>query len=103
MAICDGKDCRSRPEHADLERALRTVADVTPVRCLGICHTPVAVVVSRHGDHPAYERIRSPKHRRDLLAVVVGGRTPSKRLAKRAVTGTARRKVLSRLARRLQS
>lgn len=100
MAVCIGGDCRKRSEHADLEPSLRCVADVTPVRCLGVCHSPVAVVLDRRGDHAVVERIRTPKQRRDLVAFVRGD-APSKRLAKRLVTGSRRRKALVRLAKRL--
>ena len=101
IALCTGSDCRKRSEHGVLDRALRGIAEVVPVRCLGLCHSPVAAVLDAAGRHVIFERLRSPKVRRDLVALVARGAQPSKRLADRRVTGTAHRKALIRLTRRL--
>lgn len=102
VAVCSGRDCRQRDEHAELARDLATVADVTLVRCLGLCHSPVVAVVNHRDGESIFERVRSPKQRRDLLRYVAGrSRAPSKRLAKRLVTGKPRRRTSARLARRL--
>lgn len=101
VAVCDGSDCRSRIEHADLERSLGRVAEVVPVRCLGLCRSPVAVVLGAGGDHVVYERLRKPKLRRDLVTLIARGGEPSGRLSAHRVTGKSRHKVLVRLARRL--
>lgn len=77
------------------------VTEVIEVRCLGLCHSPVAVLIARDGDrHVVIERIRTDKQRRDLVAAVTATKpalTP--RLRRTVVDGKQRRKALSRLAR----
>lgn len=71
------------------------------MRCLGLCESPVAVVLAADGNHLVFERLRTSKVQRDLVSTAARGTKPSKRLAKRRVTGAARRKALIRLSRRL--
>jgi len=102
VAVCSGKDCRKREEYRDLRRAIAEVADVQPVRCVDLCDSPVAIV-RRDTDQPlVFDKLRTPKQHRDLVALISGGShaRPTKRLAARQVTGKARRKVLAALAKR---
>lgn len=97
MALCGGKDCRRRDEFGDLRDALRAVAAVATVRCLDVCDGPVVVVGPRSPEPAVFEKLRSPKERRDLTAHVTGA-APTDRLERRRVTGKARRTALAELA-----
>ena len=98
VAVCTGKDCRRRGEHGAVVTSLAEVADVVPVRCLGICAGPVVVV--RPDDGPVVlSKVRTSKQRRQLVRTVAHDRALKPTLAAREVTGMKRLKALRRLAR----
>ncbi len=107
VTVCRGGDCRKRSETKDLIRHLANIADVETSGCLGICRGPVVVLNSstktskKAGNKPAVKatviaRVRTPKERRDLEAMVRDGAGTSDRLKKRVVQGGKRSKALKR-------
>lgn len=101
VAICAGKDCRKRCEYARLRADLEPRCDIVEVACVGICSGPVVVANADSTDPLVLARLRSKKHRRDLLRLVDGGGRVSKELAKRTVGKNKRRATLKRVRRAL--
>ena len=97
VALCSGKDCRSRCEYSPLRRELQEVAKVLPVKCLDICDSPVVVISPRDKNAVVLDKIRTEAQRKDLIKAI-GGTKPSKLLAKHLVTGRRRAKVLGKLS-----
>lgn len=99
VAVCAGKDCRTRVEFDSLCTDLGRVASIDRVRCLGLCDSPV-VVLEPESDRPVVlEKVRSEKQRRDVVAVVADGAPLTARLKSRRPKRTQRDKALRRLRR----
>jgi hypothetical protein len=74
--VCTKKGCGSGSQRRALADEVARVAQVTEVRCQSVCEGPVAGVVV-DGRLEWFERLRTPKARRRLRAVLaVGGRGP---------------------------
>lgn len=101
VAVCRGTSCARKraEEHGALLDALRGVAAVEEVRCLGVCRGPVAAVVGEEGV-VVVERIRSKKARRSLVGLATGGRLDA-RLEKRVVAGGRGKKAAGKVRKRL--
>ena len=95
-AVCTGKDCRRSAGFEELQASLSGVAYVE-TKCLDVCKGPVVVVDPASPDAVVLAKVRSPKQRRALLLLVARGGDPPDRLARRAVTGSTRRRALRRL------
>jgi hypothetical protein len=99
--VCAGKDCRRHADFGALCDGLGDVAQVRYVGCLGLCHSPVAVVGPTSEQPVVLEKIRTRKQRRDLVAVIAGdGRLTGRLKALRASEADSRR-AIRRLRRRL--
>lgn len=95
VVVCRGKTCRRSEGHDELRRELEDVAEVVTSSCLDICKGPV-VVIEPTGEHPAVlQKVRSPKARRDVRAVVETGAGLSPRLERRQVAKKKARKALA--------
>lgn len=98
IAMCSGKACRKRSEHAELHDRLAAEADVVRFGCVGVCEGPVVVVAPSAGEAVVVARVRSPKAQRDLVRAV-RGRGLSDRLARRVVNGSKSSKAVRRVRR----
>lgn len=100
MAVCSGKDCARDERKA--HRSLRSVLsddglDVVPTKCLGVCHGPVAVVVSPSGRAVVVEKLKKKGRQRALADAVRSGRLKRAAAAGPVVRKSKRRKkALSR-------
>jgi len=96
VAMCAGKDCRSRCEFATMRRALDNDCHIVDVKCVGICAGPV--VVARTHDRPlVFAKLRTKKERRALLRFIIDDTRPSSALSKREVGGSKRKATLRRV------
>ncbi len=96
VVLCSGKDCRKRCEYAPLRRDLGTVATVEPVKCVGLCDSPVVVLRAGSNDAVVLDKVRTDQQRDDLVATISGSKMP-RSLQRRLVTGKRRKKVLAKL------
>jgi hypothetical protein len=72
--VCTGKDCRRDEGHRELLDAMRAVGNVERVRCQDLCEGPVAGVLL--GDRVEwFEKLRKPRHRAAVAALVQHPRT----------------------------
>lgn len=101
VAICAGKDCRTRCEYPRVRADLEPRCQVVDVACVGICSGPVVVANATSDDPLVLAKLRSKKHRRDLLRLVDGSGSVSKDLAKRAVGKGKRKSTLKRVRKAL--
>ena len=103
VIVCGGKSCCKKDScsYADLCDLL-DAADVPiqQVACLGVCDGPVAGVCEG-GRVEWFERLRKSKAQRDLVAVAIGG-SPTGRLDKRRVKGSARKKATKKAQKHLE-
>ncbi|MFT6390548.1 MAG: hypothetical protein ACJA14_000055 [Ilumatobacter sp.] len=83
--------------------ALAKKCEVVELKCVGICSGCVVVANPRSSDPTVYSKLRTKKHRRHLLRVVVDEKPPSSELAKRRVGGSKRTATLRRVGRRLKN
>ena len=98
IVVCRGSDCRGSAR----DKLCATLADagiaVESVGCLGICSGPAVAITI--GDRLEFvSRVRGTI-RSDIVAVSAGDGRPSRRLRKRFVRGSARRKATVRLTKR---
>lgn len=88
IAVCAGSDCR---RHAAYEPLCVALSDAgvpfERVKCIDLCHPPVAVIATDDGQPVMLERVRSAKQRRDLVRVAVSGAALSERLRGLRSTG----------------
>ncbi len=98
VVVCRGSDCRGDARRKLCAALAEAGIAVEPVGCLGICSGPAVAITI--GDRLEFvERVRGAI-RSEILAVSAGDRHPSRRLRKRIVRGSARRKATIRLAKR---
>lgn len=101
VAVCAGKDCRKRCEYTRIRADLEPRCDLIELTCVGICSGPVVVANADSAAPLVLAKLRSKKHRRDLLRLVDGGGRVSKELAKRRVGKSKRKATLKRVRRAL--
>lgn len=97
VALCSGKDCRKRPEHAEVRHALAEQCTLLEVKCLGVCKGPVVVLRPTSKTPLVLSKVRSKKQRRQLLRVAPGGIAPPPELARRRVGKSKRKQALRTL------
>jgi len=88
ILVCAGSDCR---RHIAYEPLCAALADagvrVERVKCIDLCHPPVAIITSDDERPVIVERVRSAKQHRDLVRVAVSGDGLTKRLRALRATG----------------
>ncbi len=101
VALCAGKDCRKRAEFPKMRAALAAQCDVVELSCVGICKGPVVVARPAGAAPIVLSKLRSKRHRRELLRMLVDGRQPGPELADRTVRGSKRTTTVRRMRRTL--
>lgn len=97
VVVCAGSDC-AKDERANFKALLAALdgnADVVKVKCLKVCHGPVAIYDDAKGSPVVIEKLRSNKTR-DALVTAVTGDASCKGLSKLAVRGSRRTKALDK-------
>lgn len=105
VVICRGKSCcrQEACAYANLCELLEASGVlVKTVKCLGVCDGPTAGVCI-DGREEWFKRLSKKGAQRDLVAVAVGTSTGSKRLDKRMIKGSKRKKVKKKAAKQLAS
>lgn len=103
LLLCAGKDCyrKERSAFKKLEAEAGNAGLVlTKIKCQGSCKGPTAVVPTESGPR-WFEAVDSPNRRDDLIRFAVSGAEPSRRLAKRELTGKRKRKAADKLSSQL--
>ena len=73
MLVCAGKDCRNSSGFKALMDTAEHLPQAYSLPCQGLCHGPIAGVCVDGKVH-WYERVRTGKVRKQLVASVRGGR-----------------------------
>jgi len=101
LLMCAGKDCfqKCKPAFTHLAGVAGEIGvSVDTVECLGACSGPTAVVVRSDGTR-CFDELAGAKVQRDICRFAAGrDDEPSKRLAKRELSGKRRKKAERRLA-----
>lgn len=103
LLLCAGKDC-FRNEHTAFKKLEASASNaglqLEKIKCQGSCKGPTAVVPTESGPR-WFEALDSAKSRGDLIAFATGAEQPTRRLAKRELTGKRRKKAATKLAAQL--
>jgi len=96
VALCAGKDCRSRCEFSTTRDALQAHCDVVEMRCVGICKGPIVVAHLDSAEPVVLARVRSKKQRKRLVAVATGASDVGGSIESLHVRGKKRRSTVRR-------
>lgn len=99
LLLCAGKDCFRNEQTAfkKLEASAGNAGlQLQKINCQGSCKGPTAVVQTPCGPR-WFESLDSNKVQHDLIAFATGAEPPSRRLAKRELTGKRKQKAAKKL------
>ncbi len=104
LLVCEGKDCAKKQSCAYnklLKAAKKSEVAVELVGCQGSCTGPTAVVIDADGPR-WFEDLKTPKSHDDVIALAEGTlANPTKRLKKRELRGSQRKRAQKKLAKSL--
>ena len=104
LLVCEGKDCAKKQScaYAKLLKAAKTAdVGVQLIGCQGSCTGPTAVLIGADGPR-WFEDLKKPKAQADVIALAQGAiAKPTKRLKKRELRGTQRKRAKKKLAKSL--
>lgn len=96
VAVCAGKDCRSRCESAKVRSILDGRCEVIEMKCVGLCKGPVVVVDADSASPVVYSKVRSKRHRRLLAGAIAGDQGARDGLAGLQVVKKSTRRAVAR-------
>ncbi len=102
VAMCAGKDCRTRCEYEKLRAELDRHCELLELKCVDICSGPVVVVGPTSDTAVVLSKLRSKQHRKHLLRMLSTNGAMSKDLQGLTVGKKKREATLRRVRRALE-
>jgi hypothetical protein len=102
VAMCAGKDCRTRCEYGKVRAELDRHCELIDLKCVDICAGPVVVVRPTSDSPVVLSKLRSKQHRKHLLGMLSSDGAISKDLRGLAVGKKKREATLRRVRRALE-
>ena len=99
VALCSGKDCRTRCEYRKVRAALDEHCTVIDLKCVGLCDGPVVVAHPTSDTPLVLSKLRTKRDRKQLVRLVAGDAELTGTLRGRVVSGGKQKKILRRVAR----